>query len=134
MRKALHSGLPRYVLPKLRKGGRVVYNFNVPTWARKAGCPSKNERLGTDRAAAIEVPLRSCCRPSMRGAVPASRWWTHQLSEHLERSIGFSPSIAPTAVLPSWAPEQGVITKSASGWLADISSKIVADSAYFASH
>src|SRR5215468_6727659 len=57
MRKALHSGLPRYVLPKLRKGGRVVYNFNVPTWARKAGCPFKNERLGTDRAAAIERAL-----------------------------------------------------------------------------
>jgi hypothetical protein len=57
MRKALHSGLPRYVLPKLRKGGRVVYNFNVPTWARKAGCPFKNQRLGTDRAAAIERAL-----------------------------------------------------------------------------
>jgi len=57
MRKALHSGLPRYVLPKLRKGGRVVYNFNVPTWARKAGCPFKNECLGTDRARAIERAL-----------------------------------------------------------------------------
>jgi hypothetical protein len=57
MRKALNSGLPRYVLPKLRKGGRVVYNFNVPTWARKAGCPFKNERLGTDRAVAIERAL-----------------------------------------------------------------------------
>jgi len=57
MKKALYSGLPRYVLPKLRAGGRVVYNFNVPTWARKAGCPFKNERLGTDRAVAIERAL-----------------------------------------------------------------------------
>ncbi len=42
---------------------RVVYHFNIPTWARKAGCPFKNEKLGTDRAAAIEraltVPLPS---------------------------------------------------------------------------
>jgi hypothetical protein len=51
MRKALYSGLPRYVLPELRKGGRVVYSFNVPTWARKAGCPLKNERLAPHEGA-----------------------------------------------------------------------------------
>jgi hypothetical protein len=56
MRKALHSGLPRYVLSKLGKRG-VVYYFNVPTWARKADCPVRNEKLGGDRAAAIERAL-----------------------------------------------------------------------------
>jgi len=43
--------LPRYVLRKPTKGG-WAYFFNVPTWARKAGCPVENEPLGTDYAAA----------------------------------------------------------------------------------
>jgi hypothetical protein len=30
------------------------YFFNVPTWARKAGCPVGNEALGTDYAAAVQ--------------------------------------------------------------------------------
>jgi len=45
--------LPRYVLRKPTKGG-WAYFFNVPTWARKAGCPVNNEPLGTDYAAAVE--------------------------------------------------------------------------------
>jgi hypothetical protein len=39
--------LPRYVERKPLKSG-WGYFFNVPTWARKAGCPIKNEPLGTD--------------------------------------------------------------------------------------
>jgi hypothetical protein len=45
--------LPRYVLRKPVRGGRA-YFFNVPMWARKAGCPVKNEPLGTDHAKAVE--------------------------------------------------------------------------------
>ena len=45
--------LPRYVLRKPLKGG-WGYFFNVPGWARAAGCPVKNEPLGTDYATAVE--------------------------------------------------------------------------------
>lgn len=45
--------LPRYVLRKPSKGGRWGYFFNPPSWARKAGCPVKNEPLGSDYEAAV---------------------------------------------------------------------------------
>ena len=45
--------LPRYVVRKPVKNGWGFF-FDVPTWARKAGCPIKNEPLGTDYAAAVE--------------------------------------------------------------------------------
>jgi hypothetical protein len=44
--------LPRYVLRKRLKDA-WGYFFNVPTWARKAGCPVKNEPLGTDYDSAV---------------------------------------------------------------------------------
>ncbi len=44
--------LPRYTLRKLLRSG-VAHFFNVPTWARRAGCPVKNEPLGTDYEAAV---------------------------------------------------------------------------------
>ena len=44
--------LPRYVLRKPLKSG-WGYFFNVPIWARKAGCPVKNEALGTDYEVAV---------------------------------------------------------------------------------
>jgi hypothetical protein len=43
---------PRYVDRKPLKSG-WGYFFNVLTWARKAGCPVKNEALGTDYDAAV---------------------------------------------------------------------------------
>src|SRR5512132_607349 len=47
--------LPRYVLRKpLKDGGAWGYFFNLPTWARKAGCPVQNEALGTDYQAAVQ--------------------------------------------------------------------------------
>jgi hypothetical protein len=46
--------LPRYTLRKALKSGAWGYFFYVPTWARKAGCPIRNEPLGTDYAAATE--------------------------------------------------------------------------------
>ena len=49
-RSALHR--PRYVERKPLKGG-WGYFFNVPTWARKAGCPIRNEALGLDYDAAV---------------------------------------------------------------------------------
>jgi hypothetical protein len=45
--------LPRYVLRKPLKNGLWAYFFNVPMWARTAGCPVRNEPLGTDYAAAV---------------------------------------------------------------------------------
>jgi hypothetical protein len=45
--------LPRYTLRKPLKGGEWGHFFNVPTWARQAGCPVKNEALGVDYEAAV---------------------------------------------------------------------------------
>ena len=66
-RSALPS--PRYVLRKPLKNC-WGYFFNVPTWARRSGCPVKNEPLGTDYAAAVEraetvlLPALSCGAPA----------------------------------------------------------------------
>jgi hypothetical protein len=46
--------LPRYVLRKPNKSGAWAYYFNVPMWARKAGCPVRNEPLGTEYEAAVQ--------------------------------------------------------------------------------
>jgi hypothetical protein len=46
--------LPRHVLRKPLKGGDHGYFFNVPTKARKAGCPMRNEALGIDYAEAVK--------------------------------------------------------------------------------
>ena len=46
--------LPRYVLRKPIKSGGWAYYFNVPIWARKAGCPVQNEPLGTEYEAAVQ--------------------------------------------------------------------------------
>lgn len=45
--------LPRYVQRKPLRSGQWGHFFNVPMWARKAGCPVKNEPLGTDYDAAV---------------------------------------------------------------------------------
>lgn len=45
--------LPRYVRRKALRSGAWAYFFEVPTWARKAGCTLENEALGTDYAAAV---------------------------------------------------------------------------------
>jgi hypothetical protein len=45
--------LPRYTLRKPGKHGWSYY-FNVPSWARAAGCPLHNEALGSDYAAAVQ--------------------------------------------------------------------------------
>lgn len=44
--------LPDYTLRKRLANGWGYY-FNVPTWARKAGCPINNEPLGNDYDAAV---------------------------------------------------------------------------------
>lgn len=45
--------LPRHVQRKPLKGGGFGYFFNISTKARKAGCPMRNEALGTDYNAAV---------------------------------------------------------------------------------
>jgi hypothetical protein len=69
--------LPRYVQRKPLKN-RWGYFFNVPTWARRAGCPVKNEPLGSDyeaavaRAETILLPAFDCWRTSgTSDAVPS---------------------------------------------------------------
>jgi hypothetical protein len=60
--------LPRYVLRKPVKGGNWRYFFNVPMWARKAGCPVRNEPLGGNyeeavrRAETVLLPAFDCWR------------------------------------------------------------------------
>jgi hypothetical protein len=60
--------LPRYVLRKPLKAGLWGYFFNLPVWARKAGCPLRNEALGSDyeiavrRAETILLPAFDACR------------------------------------------------------------------------
>ena len=44
--------LPRYVIPKRLKSGRIAFYFNVPRIYLNAGCPRLNEPLGDDYAAA----------------------------------------------------------------------------------
>jgi hypothetical protein len=44
--------LPRYVIRKPLKSG-WAYFFNMPMWARRAGCPVQNTPLGTDHDAAV---------------------------------------------------------------------------------
>jgi hypothetical protein len=46
--------LPRYVRRKPLKGGIWAYFFDLPTWARKAGCQLANEPLGTEYTVAVE--------------------------------------------------------------------------------
>jgi len=46
--------LPRYVRRKPLKSGAWGYFFDLPTWARKAGCQIANEPLGTDYTKAVE--------------------------------------------------------------------------------
>lgn len=59
--------LPRYVLRKRLKSS-VAYFFNVPAWARTAGCPVRNEPLGEDyqaavaRAETVLLPAFDCWR------------------------------------------------------------------------
>jgi hypothetical protein len=45
--------LPRYVVRKPLKNG-WGYFFDIPSWARKAGCPVGNEALGTDYETAVD--------------------------------------------------------------------------------
>jgi hypothetical protein len=52
MRPRSARPLPRYVQRKPLRNGWGHY-FNVPMWARKAGCPIKNEALGADYEAAV---------------------------------------------------------------------------------
>lgn len=46
--------LPRYTRRKRLQKGRFGYFFDVPTWARKRGCPVENEPLGIDYDLAVQ--------------------------------------------------------------------------------
>ena len=92
--------LPRYVLRKPIKSGWAYY-FNVPIWARKAGCPVQNEPLGTEYEAAVqraETVLLPAFDSWRLAAAPTHRW---RISPGLAPSTGCSPSTAPTAASPS---------------------------------
>ena len=108
--------LPRYMLRKPLKNGTWAYFFNVPTWARKAGCQIANEPLGGDYEAA--APKTSSCPRSMLGVWAVQRM-PRQPAEPLVRSIGFSPSIAQTDASQSSTPRQGGTTRRDSDSWAD---------------
>jgi hypothetical protein len=92
--------LPRYVLRKRLKDA-WGYFFNVPTWARVAGCPVKNEPLGTDYDAAVRR-AETVLLPSF------DSWLSDGASDEVQKiaisgpSIGFSPNTAPIDASPSW--------------------------------
>ena len=44
--------VPPYTRRKSLQGGKSAWFFEPPTWARKAKCPVKAERLGNDYEAA----------------------------------------------------------------------------------
>ena len=91
--------LPRYVFRKPLKAGAWAYFFNVPSWARQAGCPVKNEPLGTDYDAAVQraenilLPAFDAWRSA--APMPSPRW------RKSERWIGCLPSTAPTGASPN---------------------------------
>jgi hypothetical protein len=70
--------LPRYTLRKPLKGGGWGHFFNVPMWARKAGCPFQNEALGKDyevavsRAETILLPAFDAWRTGGASDAPAA--------------------------------------------------------------
>jgi hypothetical protein len=77
--KSAHCALPlpRYVERKRLKNAWAFF-FNVPTWARKCGCPIKNEALGTNydealkRAETVLLPAFDAWRSGMASDAPAS--------------------------------------------------------------
>src|SRR5687768_11314201 len=46
------QGWPKLMVAKRLKGGAVAYYWDVPTWAKRAGCTLHGEALGTDYAQA----------------------------------------------------------------------------------
>jgi hypothetical protein len=68
--------LPRYTLRKRLGDGSFAYFFNIPTWARKRGCPIANEALGIDyervvaRAEQILLPAFDSWRTGGEDANP----------------------------------------------------------------
>lgn len=48
------STFPRYVRPKRLSNKQLAYFFEIPTWAKKAGCTVESKALGTDLALAVE--------------------------------------------------------------------------------
>ena len=109
--------LPRYTLRKPLKTG-WAYFFNVPMWAREAGCPIKNEPLGTDyeaavaRAETVLLPAFDSWRTGGASDAPASA------VAATGTSIGFLVSTVLTGGSPSWMIRRSAITRLASGWLA----------------
>ena len=69
----------------------------MPTWARKAGCPVKNEPLGTDYAAAVQRAETVLLPRSIPGARAEPMHCRSACGP--ARSIGCSPSTAPTAAI-----------------------------------
>jgi len=75
--------LPRYTLRKRLKNGGFGHFFNVPSWARKKGCPVSNEALGTDydravlRAEKILSPHLTAGAPVVTTPIRSKLvWWS----------------------------------------------------------
>jgi hypothetical protein len=61
--------LPRYVIPKLLKSGRIAFYFNVPNRYLKAGCPRLNDPLGDDYVEACGKNGRGGRAATLNGTV-----------------------------------------------------------------
>jgi hypothetical protein len=90
--------LPRYTLRKPLKGGGWAFFFNVPTWARKKGCPLENEPLGAEydtavqRAEKVLLPAFDSWRtggadatPTLGVAVGTLDWMFHEYRQTWSR-------------------------------------------------
>jgi hypothetical protein len=95
--------LPRYTLHKPLKGG-WGYFFNVPTWARKKGCPVENEPLGTDYESAVQraekvlLPAFDSWRtdgadvsPTVGVAIGTLDWMFHEYRRTWSQPTAMSP-------------------------------------------
>lgn len=67
--------LPRYVRRKFLKTRQWGYFFEVPTWARKAGCEIENRALGTDYAYAVHEAETLLIPAFDSGARAVHRTW-----------------------------------------------------------
>jgi hypothetical protein len=108
--------LPRYVLRKPIKSG-WAYFFNVPMWARAAGCPLRNEPLGTEYEAALHR--------AERVLLPAFDSWrsggaTDAAKAEIVRAgtLDWVLNIALIVATPRSMPGRSATTRSAFAWSA----------------
>jgi hypothetical protein len=112
--------LPRYVQRKPLKND-WGYFFNVPTWARRAGCLVKNEALGSDYDAAVQR-AESVLLPAL------DSWRTSGASDAIPavagsgtRSIGYLLNTVVSSPAP--ANHNQLYSRAEGGWRWSLNSR-----------